>query len=209
MLEITHISKSGESSRSLEIIINDKKIRTPCYFPSVSSYGARFSVDSYVDLIVDHEFPRLLISCYDLNRKPMKKDLVKSLNKYSKGGNLLFLDSGIYESSWKRDRTWSFDSYRKAVSLVKCDLFSSFDIIPEPNGNYTSFVDRTIKMMRRSQALESSGELVPIVHGKNPKSLFSTIKKILRAFDFELRILSIPERETGSHISERANFLED
>jgi len=187
--------------------MNSKELITPTYFPSVSSHGVRYSVDSYVDLLVEHEFPRLLISCYDLNGKSMKNDLVETINKFSDNGNILFLDSGIFESSWKDDSNWLFDAYRETVSSVKCDLYSSFDIFPASNERYSAFMKRTIESIRKSRALESAGELVPIVHGESPQELLKAVKQVLRAFNFELHMISVPERETGQNIIERACLL--
>ena len=206
-MEIEGSHKSGKGSRSLKVAVNGKRWITPTYFPSVSSQGVRYSVDSYVDLLVEHQFPFLLVSSYDLNRESMSNDLVKKINKFSDNGNILFVDSGIYESTWKRDPNWLFDNYRETISSVKCDLYSSFDIFPKSDEEYSSFVKKTIRAIRRSRALESRGELVPIVHGENPQELFKAVKKVLRAFDFELRIISVPERETGQDIIERARLL--
>ena len=207
MIEIGHSYKSSKNSRSLHVTMNTKKLITPVYFPSISSQGVRYSVDSYVDLLVEHQFPCLLISCYDLNRRSMKNDLVKTINNFSDKGNILFLDSGIYESTWKHDPKWSFDTYRETVSLVKCDLYSSFDIFPALNEEYSTFMKKTISVIDKSRALESTGELVPIIHGENPQELFKAIKKVLRAFNFELRMISVAERETGQDIIERGRLL--
>lgn len=204
-IEVSH--KSGKGSRSLKVTVNGKRWITPTYFPSVSSQGVRYSVDSYVDLLVEHQFPFLLVSSYDLDRELMSNDLVKKINKFSDNGNILFVDSGMYESTWKRDPNWLFDNYRETISVVKCDLYSSFDIFPGSNEGYSNFMKRTIRAIRKSRALESRGELVPIVHGENPQELFKAVKKVLRAFDFELRIISVPERETGQDIIERARLL--
>lgn len=207
MLEISHAYKSSNNSSSFHGTINGKEFLTPIYFPSVSSLGVRYSVDSYVDLLVEHQYPCLLISCYDLNRKSTKTDLVKTINRFSDNGNILFLDSGIFESSWRNDPNWSFETYRETVSSVKCDFCSSFDTFHARDEKYTDFVKRTIGTIHKSRALESSGQLVPIVHGKNPQELLKAVKKVLRAFNFELRVLSIPERETGQDIIERAHVL--
>lgn len=207
MAEITLQGSSGRNSRYLQVAINNKKTATPTYFPSVSSQ-ARYSIDSYVDLLVDHEFPRLLASCYDLKGRLPKDDLVSKINKFSTNGNVLFLDSGLYESTWKKDNKFSFGEYRQSLSLVDYDFCSSFDVFHQPGEELSFFAEKTIKAIRDSQLQKSGSDLVPIVHGTSPQELLQVVKKVIKAFDFELHFLAVPERETGDDIVERARNLE-
>jgi len=209
MMDIKGCQKSSGNSRVYYLSINKKEVTTPTYFPSVSSQ-ARYSVDSYVDVLCDYEFPRLLISCYDLydlKAKSLNNDLVSKINKFSTNGNVLFLDSGIYESSWRKDQNWLFETYSEIVASVNCDFYSSFDIFRKPDEDYSTFLERTVKKINDSRNLETEDKLVPIVHGENAEALLRAVKSVIRAFDFRLRIISVPERETGGDIMERAHTL--
>ena len=150
------------------------------------------------------------MSSYDLVGESLKNDLVSKINKFSTNGNVLFIDSGIYESTWKKDENWTekgLDTYRKTLSSINYDFYSSFDIFPKPDEEYSRFLERTIKAIRESQLQKVVGELIPIVHGRTPQELLQVVKKVIKAFDFELRFLAVPERETGDHLIERAENL--
>jgi len=152
----------------------------------------------------------MLVSCYDLDGRTPNDDLATKINNFSAKGNVLFLDSGLYESTWKRDSEWLFDDYGRTVSLIKCDFYSSFDVFPKPNQEYTTFFKQTIRAIRRSQALESEGELVPIVHsrGEDPRELVKVVRGVIKAFNFKLQILSVPERELGPDIIQRVRTIQ-
>lgn len=91
------VHESAKLARITEIVIRGRELRTPSYFPSISSYGVKFSMRDTLYLLKFHKYPRLLISAYDLyNSEPEEQvSLMSTIEGYRDAGfyNVPYLES--------------------------------------------------------------------------------------------------------------------
>ena len=204
MIKTKKICEASGYSRVVRIILRKKEVLSPVYFPAISSVQVRYPFETYVNLLVNKSYPRLLVSCYDLYAKS-DNNLFAVLNKYSKEGNLVFLDSGIYESYWKNDENWSFDKYNETASRLNCDLYTSFDILPNGKRSNSSFLEELTQIVFHSSKVKTLGEMVPIIHGRTQDNLMEGVAKVMD--NLAPSVLAIPERETGETLEQRIMTL--
>lgn len=200
------IYKSRGLSRVAEISIKKKKLITPTYFPSLSTYGIKYSFPSLVNFLISYSYPRLLISTYDFCflDSEEKEPLLQEIEEYRRKGGFVFVDSGVFESSWKSDQKWTFDSYKSAITEIDCDFYTSLDILPDERMEAEVFEKETFKNILGSQSLSKEGRFIPILHGLNPNQLVSILTKFVELQPRLCNIIAIAERDCGNDIVEKA-----
>lgn len=205
--KIVHESK--ELSRVAEVSINQKTLITPTYFPAVSSHGIKYPPCSLVHLLTTYSYPRLLISTYDLNflDKEEKEQLLREISEYQKRGSFVFLDSGVYESYWKANSEWTYDSYKTSISKMKFDFYSSFDILPSPKNRAGQFERKTFESILASRSLSNKPGFVPILHGSNPDQLVSLLSRFVNMHPDLCEMIAVAERDCGKDIVEKARTI--
>jgi queuine/archaeosine tRNA-ribosyltransferase len=190
--------------------MNGKLLVTPTFFPAISSYGIKFPFGNLVYLLANYSYPRALVSAYDLSRaeKSERKKLLKIISTFKNKG-FFFLDSGVYESFWKGDSKWSFDSYKNLASQVECDFYSSFDFLPVESGKKIDkeFEKRTFDNILASRGFSKKGALVPILHGSNPNHLISVLTKFVKTRPNLCKIIAIAERDCGMNVLEKTKTI--
>lgn len=204
------VHESARLSRVLEISLNGKKLLTPSYFPSISSYGVKFSMSDLLYELSFHKYPRLLLSAYDLyNSEPEEKAQLISLVKDYRQKGLLFIDSGLYESSWKKDPTWDMNSYKSLLSQIQSDIYTSFDVLPEPGkkGTEKEFKDRTFKNILESSVFQDNNLFIAILHGSSHGTLVSLVEGFIEENPNLCCAVAIAERDCGYSILERAQTI--
>lgn len=196
-------------SRVAEVSINRKTLITPTYFPAVSSYGIKYSFSNLVNLLTAYSYPRLLISTYDLHflETEEKEQLLLEISEYWKKGSFVFLDSGVYESSWKANLEWTYDSYKISISQIDFDFYSSFDVLPRPKNGDGEFERKTFKSILASRSLSNEPGFVPILHGSNSDQLVSLLSKFVSRHPHLCDIIAVAERDCGKDIVERARTI--
>ena len=206
------IHKSGKLSRVLEVRSKGRTLSTPTYFPAISSYGIKLSLSYLIYLLANYSYPRILVSAYDIfhSKGKEKEALFSSLKRYDRMSRrnkkgFLFLDSGIYESSWYDDSNWNIDSYRALTSKVKFDFYSNFDVLPKESDK--EFMEKTFANIIASRDFTNKGELVVILHGRTPDHLISTVKEFTKAYPDLCDVLAVPERDCGESILERVETI--
>jgi len=199
------LHESEKFSRVLEVKLKGKSFSTPTYFPAISSYGIKFSLWDSIYFLTFHKFPRVLVSAYDLHNSNERKKLLTLLKKHAKKG-FLYLDSGIYESSWKADPTWDIGSYKTLLSQVTFDLYSSFDIIPTGR-SYEEFRKETFHNVLDSCVFMNNNIFIPIIHGSSPEELIGVLRDIIAEHSQLVGNIGIPERDCGKSVSERATTI--
>lgn len=176
----------------------------PCFFPSISSIKTNLTPLEYLKVIIALKHPLFLISAYDLyncshkNRCELKKLIQVSIN----GKQIVLVDSGNYESYWRRDNCWSINKYREILTAIPHHVAFCYDILEWNAGEHT-IVNRIEQEVIASQK-HSSGTILPIVHSpKNalPRIVPRVAKKINPLF------LAVPERQLGDGIVERATTI--
>jgi len=203
---LIHISE--KSSRILEIPLNGKTLSTPTYFPAISSYGIKFSLNDLLYLLKFHKYPRVLISAYDLHhiKKTEKKKVLSLIEGYRKTG-VIFLDSGLFESSWKDDERWNINAYRSILSQAKFDLYSSFDVYRAYEESYEQFKKNTYDHILESSPFLNKTVFFAIFHESSPTQLVRLVEEFVEKHSSLCRNIAVAERDIGKSIQERSETV--
>jgi len=202
------IHESDKLSRVLEISLNDKKLSTPTYFPAISTYGIKFPFNDLLGLISDIEYPRVLISAYDLYyMKGKQKSKALSLaNRYIDKG-FLFLDSGLFESSMKRSIQWNLADYKSILSEINFDLHSSFDVYRKDFRSHEDFKKTTYDNILESSVFLNNGAFLAILHAPSTRTLIKIVQEFVSNYPTLCSSIAVAERDIGKSIQERAETL--
>jgi len=196
-------------SRVTKISLGGKNLATPAYFPAISSAGVGYPADALIRLVVTTKYPRLLVSAYDIHRISTEGNPTPlfQLGKFSMQGSFLLLDSGFFESYWKGDKTWTFESYAKAVSEVPCDLYFSLDVFPDSSRSEQDFFAETCKKIIHSCNVSNSAQCIPILHGLNSRQLIAVVERFVQENPDRLGMVAVSERDCGFTLLERARTI--
>jgi len=153
-----------ESPRVFSLEEYKKAIKTPFFFPAVSTVKTNFSPLEYVDLLKKVRYPGYLVSAYDIfyTKEKEKKDLINKVSESTEQGIFTFLDSGNYESFWHNDSKWSMKNLESILSKITVDLCFSYDLFW--NNKEKEYIRETITLIAKTAALQKSGTTVPIIH---------------------------------------------
>lgn len=201
--------ESKPFSRVIEVLINGKKLVTPTYFPAVSSYGIKQPFHVLTRLLTAYSYPRLLVSAYDFHLldDEKKRRLSQEIDEYSKKGCFVFLDSGIFESFWKGDATWTYGLYETTVTQMSFDFYGSFDVLPNVEDQTMRFMKNTFESILASRHISDTSGFVPILHGLSPLKLVSLVKNFVGKFPHLCDFIAIAERDCGDDILEKARTI--
>lgn len=200
--KINYIHRGKRESRVLEIHFEDKKFTTPAYFPSISSAATRIQMSSLIQFCTSKDYPRLLVSAYDLhNMQNGKKSIIKILKEYTKK-NILFVDSGTFESYWLNDKKWTFNKYEKAIKEISGDIYTSFDEIPKPDDNLIKISSKVKNFMKNSSNISKQSQCAAVLHGNTPSQLIKVAEDNTKQ-KTEPSMYAIPERDCGKTIKDK------
>jgi hypothetical protein len=135
-----------------------------------------------------------------------KKALTEEIRSYLEKGSFVFADSGVYESYWKADASWSYDLYKTAVGQMDFDFYSSFDVLPTTK-DVGAFAKETVNSILASRKLSSKSGFMPILHGKRPNMLVSLTSSFVREHPSLSTFIAIPERDCGDSLVEKAQTI--
>lgn len=175
---------------------------TPAYFPALSSTATGPAPVDLVRLIRDVKYPRVLASAYDVAPPVPGAEIRAAIREHRDARNAVFLDSGVFESFWRKDAGWSFDDFRRAASRTQFDVFTSYDGAVHRRGA-ASTSGYSKKHIQDSFALAPDALGLAIVHGTSPATLVKNVRAFV-AEDVAFGGLAIPERECGPNVYERA-----
>lgn len=182
-------------ARFLRISLGKKEIETPIFFPSISSFGLKIPIKTLTKLIDNSSYPRVLVSCYDIDKSRKEKRHFSFLKKYV-NKNMLFLDSGFYESYWFEDRDWNFEMYREILNKYDCDLYTGFDYKPDTNNREILYKNFNSLMMQ-SYEIKKDAAFIPIIHAMDSRSQLQLIEDVLVNHSDMCFSIAIPEKELG------------
>jgi len=181
-----------------------KEIKTPFFFPSISSIRTNFKVTDYFDLIKRTGYPGFLISAYDVYQVEETDKLSKEISNLSETSKFVLVDSGHYETFWNNDKKWSFKKYDSILKNIKLDMCFSHDVFWEKDKKLKEHVSETVTNTAMTAGSLIQGEVIPIIHG-TPDTFSSIIKGVIKGI--EPQIIGITERELGASLLERASTL--
>ena len=206
-MKSTVVGKSAGSSRLIELIINNKTLLAPTYFPAISSFGIKYSFSSLLSLFLYYKFPRVLISAYDWYFLPdeTRNETLSELEKY-RLDSFVFMDSGIFESYWKDDKRWKIKLHQETLAESTFDLHTSFDILPSQNCK--DFVNETIDAAICSREQCDKAGFIPVIHG-NPDEVLLITKRLVKSRPDLCNFIALPERDCGESIMEKAHTIHE
>ena len=209
--EIRVLSRTGKLSRAMEVKLNSKVFRTPIYFPSISSYGLRFTLWDLLHFLEFHSRPFALVSAYDLYRLEEEKraELFSKIKRYMEKG-VLFLDSGGYESSWKEDQRWDIDSYKSMMDRMRkfpVDVYSSFDSFKGDSMSDGDYEKQTYNNILESSVYLKNNFFVPILHQTTPVKLVSLVGRFVKKYPQLCDWIAVAERDCGAGLEDRMETI--
>lgn len=202
------VHESEILSRVLSIRLNGKRLLTPTYFPAISSFGIKFPFKDLLNLINRYEYPRVLVSAYDLYfMKPKQKQKALSILKNYKKNGFLFLDSGLFESSGAKFPKWDFSSYKSILSEASFDIYSSFDVYKKRSKSYKEFSKSTYVNILESSLFQNGVAFFAVLHASSPAELVGLVREFVVEYPNFCARLAIAERDTGKSLQERARTI--
>ncbi len=194
--------KKGSYARLVTIHFPRKAVRTPLYFPSVSSWGTDFT-EKLVKFLITTA-PHMLISAYDYYHLfERNTTLTQSINSYSDKGNFLFVDSGGYEQKWNDDDKWDFNIYKKTVTKINTDFYTSLDF-----SSTKVNIEQSFKNIFAAYSILPKAQFLPIFDGNNPAQLVQAVSKFLsKNSSYNLKFIAVREKDCGFTLTERANTI--
>ena len=204
---IDYIHRGTFESRILQIISEHKNFSTPAYFPSISSAATRLQLQSLIHICVDNNYPRLLVSAYDLyHNYVQQKSLISTLKNYSKK-NFLFLDSGTFESYWLHDEHWDYSKYAKMIKQLSGNFYTSFDEIPYPDSTQNEILTSVSDFAKKSSKLSPDSNCITVVHGNSPSQLINVVTKLAQKHKESLSLTAVPERDCGQTLESKISTI--
>jgi queuine/archaeosine tRNA-ribosyltransferase len=182
-----------------EVSINHKKISTPIFFPSISSYGLKIPIEFTSNIIQITSFPRVLISSYDLIKDFTQPERNFSFIYGYMNNNILFIDSGCYESINLKDNSWNFDTYINVVKSKSFDIYTTYDVYPKPTQSSSIHITNTLDIINKSKINDDTKLMMPILHENSQENLLILLKAILSSSD-KINAIAFSEKDLGFNI---------
>ncbi len=188
------------SNKETVLPVGGHSIKTPCFFPSISSVKTNLRVKDYLEFLISTREPQFLISAYDIFNadEDDRSAIFKGLKRADANGQKVLLDSGIYEKYWLRDNSWGKTEFEKVLGLFNFHIAFCFDDIENPR------IGPSIDKAKESLLVNETTTILPIVHGGSGSLLDNVISTIK---DSNPIMIGIPERELGQGILARAKSV--
>ncbi len=165
-------------------------MQTPLFIPSISGWKANLDwmAQSLRKILLPQRV--FMLSAFDV--KNMCQETLDLFEQYTER-NLLYLDSGGYES-YHKQMPWDISNYYEGLSRIRFDILTAFDRIPSLDE--TNIIDEMKIYLQATNKLVRGGRRTLILHATESTDIFDLQKAV-----FELRaefdILGIPETLCG------------
>lgn len=175
----------------------------PCYFPSISSIKTNLYPVEYLRILVTLQHPYFLISAYDIfhSDEPTQQQIKQLIAIANDNRVAILLDSGNYESYWRRDSSWTFDKFISVLKTMEAVPAFSYDI-QNPDAQNCEIVKQIQAQVLSDQL--TNHEIIPIIHAKGAdiEEIAFEIAQLLSS-----KMVAIPERLLGDGIIQRAKTI--
>ncbi len=197
---------SRRHERLFEIETNRKIMRTPFFFPAVSTVKTNLELMEYLRLLRRIDYPGFLVSSYDIYHagEKEKERVLEYVSESTHGETLTLLDSGYYEAYWHRDREWNIENLEPILNEIAVDFCFSSDVFWDEKTGVRQHAGETITSIARTAGMQRSGTTIPLIHS-NPQSFPEIVRMVVEGINPE--IVGVPERELGASIFERATTV--
>lgn len=186
------------------------RLALPSLFLSVSSHETQLAPGPAVQALRVHKAPSILVSAYDAIGARRDDKMLRELESYREEGGFVLVDSGNYEATRLRDKSWSPADLAEALSRMPHDCVFCFDEL-RPVRDVEEAVAQVQAAVERDQK-HTAAPVLPIVHARQfPKRGFDTanLPLIIKgvAEQLEPALIAVPERELGAGLIERARTM--
>jgi len=175
-------------------------IPLPCFFPSVSG-AAKNSLSplEHVKILMTMRYPHFLISSFDIFHE-MRKDrlsILKLLEKAASRGQVILMDSGLYEKKWLRAKSWRKEKFYGTLRNTPCHLAFCYDN-PNPKGSMDQIALDVTRAVTTDQRKGDMNAINPLIHAQYPTDFPPICGRLARQLDPVM--LAVPERELGEGV---------
>ena len=193
------------SSRTYLIETSNKILKTPFFFPSISTVRTNYGVYEYFKLIKKVSYPGFLISSYDIYHNEKRDTLIEEVSKTTEYSAFTLMDSGNYEAYWNNDSMWNIKNLESILKDISVDFCFSFDVFWKDGKDIDVHVKETITYSAMTAGIQRRGTTIPLIHS-NSLLFPKIVRKVIEGINPQ--IIGIPERELGASLLERAKTLE-
>lgn len=195
-----------ETDRLATLMIGERTLSLPVYFPSISSVKTALRPTDYMRVLfslikLNNQF---LVSAYDLAAAENPEATVEMLRAASNANAFILMDSGNYESFWKdAQATWTRDAFHEVLRAFPYDAAFAFDE-QEPPANTAEHAALVVSRLHKDQATAGNRTIIPIIHGA-VEELPELCTMVAGATG--VAILAVPERRLGDGVLARARTV--
>ena len=175
-------------------------IPLPCFFPSVSGAAKNaLSPLEHLEIVIAIKYPHFLISAYDIFHSTRKDrlNIQKLLDKATSQGQVILMDSGLYEKKWLRARSWPKEKFHGTLRNTPCHLAFCYDNL-KPKGK----TDQIALSLSRSVAMDQKkgdmNAINPLIHAPKPEDFPPICSLVAKQLDPAM--IAVPERELGGGV---------
>jgi queuine/archaeosine tRNA-ribosyltransferase len=179
--------------------------RLPAFFPSVSSIKTNFSPLDYIEVLMASGTQQFLISAYDISEPSEDDQMAIAIRSALDGGRIVLLDSGNYESYWRRDSNWTQTRFWQVLKAHDWDVAFSFDKFCMGQEASQNCAKQIADSYIEDQLQRPGCALLPIVHGST-EDLPVLCREVASLVNPML--IAVPERELGEGILARLDTLQ-
>lgn len=197
--------QNGAIHRSPALPIYGLAVDLPCFFPSISSVKTNLSLVDYLRILSSLQYPQFLVSAYDISQLPheQRREAEALLTGAAERGSIVLMDSGNYESYWKRDRGWRQEDFGSVLDSGVCHMAFSYDE-QDPPHSASHIIASVERAVLRDHDSSKDASIIPIVH--SPLDLFAEVV-VGVAERLTPLMIAVPERELGQGIIARAKTV--
>lgn len=184
-------------------------INTPCFFPSISGAAKNsLSPVDHLNILLALRHPLFLVSAFDIEHtdESNKITMENNLKRASINGQIILLDSGLYEKRWLRVKRWPKPTFHKILKKTPCHVAFGYDTL---HFNRKTTTDEIVDEITRAVILDrkkgAMNVMVPIVHTKYIPDFSVICSKLL--LKLATPLIAIPERELGESVIEVAETI--
>jgi queuine/archaeosine tRNA-ribosyltransferase len=219
--KLTRVIESAgqESHRLSEIDLHGRKLKSPAFVFSVSSFETQISPARTLELLALFTPPALLVSAFDLlgvrDNSPDSMPTPEILEALTSKDTSIFLDSGNYEAYRFDNKFWQRNPWllREAITRLRWDAIFSHDRITDVSDTTqvkpAMIAEQVVKDVERDRSAPDSVRISPIIHApraSDGKYLAEFLPEICASVARSVRppLIAIAERELGNGILARA-----
>lgn len=175
-------------------------IPLPCFFPSVS--GAAKNVLSpleHLKIIMAMGYPHFLISAYDIFHSTRKDrlNIQKLLEKATSQGQVVLMDSGLYEKKWLHAKSWPKKEFHGTLRNTPCHLAFCYDNL-NPKGNTNDIALTLVRSVATDKKKGDMNAINPLIHAQDPGDFPPICNQVAK--ELSPVMVAVPERELGDGV---------